>query len=77
MVGFGHLYIRRNGTAYHTQCDPDKPPPECWCGGEIGPTETEHQGCFDRRVAMSRFCGVMAGMFSAPFVNWPKLKRFK
>ena len=78
MVNFGHMFIRRNGIAYHRDCDPNKPPPACWCGQELPDLgDTEHQGCFDRRVAVSRFCGALTGIFSEHFVNWPKMRGFK
>ncbi len=76
-VGFGHLYVQRNGTAYHTQCVPDKSPPSCWCGGELGETETEHQECFEDRTLVTYFTRAMAGVFSPPYHQRPVFRAFK
>lgn len=77
MVNFGHMFIRRNGTAYHSDCAPDRPEPKCWCGVEITPPETEHQGCYNTRMAFSWWGRQLAGIFSKPRVSWPKLRGFK
>lgn len=75
MVNFGHMYRKRNGNAYHADCDPSKPPPQCWCGGEIGETETEHQECFNKRADAFVLTRAVAGIFSPPPVA--KLPRFR
>lgn len=74
-IGWGHLYVKRNGTNYHTQCDPDKPKSQCWCGGEIGEKDTEHVDCFDRRRAATWFTRAMAGIFSPqPVAKFPRMR---
>ena len=73
-IGWGHLYIERNGTKFHTQCDPEKPAPQCWCGREVGRTETEHQECFLRRYDVTVFTRAMANIFSATVAKFPKFR---
>ena len=71
-VGFGHLYVTLDGIVFHESCRPNKPPPTCWCGGEIGRTETEHQECFNRRASVFIFTRALAGIYSPrPAAKFP------
>ena len=52
-----------------------RPAPKCWCGGEIGRTETEHQECFNRRAAAFIFTRALAGIFSPrPTAKFPRYR---
>ena len=83
-IMFSHLYIRRDkaggrarlgGTAYHTDCDPNKPAPTCWCGGETEGTATEHQECFNARADAHLFTRALAGIFSPrPVAKFPRMR---
>ncbi len=75
MVNFGHVYTRRNGMVCHYDCDPDKPEPQCWCGGELRATETEHLDCFVRRQCATTFTHALAGIFSPlPVAKFPRYR---
>ena len=66
MVNFGHMFIRRNGTAYHTDCDPIPRPNLCGgCGVVVPKGYSECQGCVNTRMAFAWWGRQMASIYGS------------